>query len=56
MGFIYIIIIPVAIHLKCVYYDKASGEIVDDHEHNSKIKKHNCECDIVYKSKLTMWL
>jgi hypothetical protein len=30
MGFIYIIVIPILIHFKCVYYDKASGYLDND--------------------------
>lgn len=56
MGFIYIIIIPVVIHVKCVYFDLASGEILDEPEHNCVIKRHRCECDLVYKSRWTQWL
>ena len=34
LGYIYIILFPIAIHLKCVFYDRSSGVIEDDEEWN----------------------
>lgn len=51
MSLFYVIIIPVAIHLKCLYMDKSSGYIDGDYEYNKQIIQNNCECDLVYPSK-----
>lgn len=51
MSLFYVIIIPVAIHLKCLYYDRSAGYIKDDDEHNKQIVQNACECDLTYSSK-----
>ena len=51
MSLFYVIIIPVAIHLKCLYIDKSAGYIEGDYEHNKQIVQNSCECDLVYPSK-----
>ena len=54
--FISVIVAPIWIHLKCLYYDKSSGYIVGDEERNSEIIMNPCQCHAVYKSKWTMYL
>lgn len=51
MSLFYVIIIPVAIHLKCVYFDKSSGYVHCEYDDNRKIVQNACECEIVYPSK-----
>jgi hypothetical protein len=51
MSLFYVIIIPVAIHLKCIYFDRSAGYVEGDYEHNKGIVQNSCECDIVYPSK-----
>jgi hypothetical protein len=56
VSFIYILIVIVGIHLKCVFYDRTSGYIENDPEWNNRIVQNACECDIVYKNKFMLYL
>lgn len=42
VGYTYVVIIPIWIHLKCVWYDKSSGTVEGDEERNSQIKPNYC--------------
>ena len=55
VGYTYVVIIPIWIHLKCVWYDKSSGTVEGDEERNSQIKPNYCECENHYRSKFTLY-
>ena len=42
VGYIYVIIIPIWIHPKCVWYDKSSGAIEGDEESKKVIEQNFC--------------
>jgi len=56
IGYMFAIFIPIWIHLKCLHYDKSSGFIKDEDERNMEIVMNDCECDLVYSSRWTMYL
>ena len=56
VGYIYVIIIPIWIHLKCVWFDKSSGAIEGDEESKKEIEQNFCECENTYRSKFTKYL
>ena len=56
VGYSYVIVIPIWIHLKCVWYDRSSGQVKDDPEHNALIEPNLCECNNEYRSKWTLYL
>ena len=37
VGYSYVIVIPIGIHLKCLWKDRSSGFVDDDDEHNQGI-------------------
>jgi hypothetical protein len=55
-GYCNSILLPIIMHLKCIYYDKSSGSIGNDHEHNAQIVKNGCHCEHHYSSKWTLYL
>lgn len=56
VSYIYVLLIPIIIHFKCVYFDKSSGTIIGDEEHNMQICPNSCECENTYQSKWTLYL
>ena len=52
---LYVYLTPVFIHLSCLYRERSSGEIEGDDEHNAQIVPNECECEVKYRSKWTMW-
>ena len=56
VGFLYVIMIPIWIHLKCIWYDKSSGTIEGDDDWNREVVPHICECKNHYKYKWTLYL
>ena len=56
IGYTYVVIVPIWIHLKCVWYDKTSGTVEGDEERNSQVKPNECECENHYRSKWTLYL
>ena len=44
IAFSYVLVIPVWIHLKCVWFDRSSGTIKGDDEWNSQIVPNKCLC------------
>jgi hypothetical protein len=48
--------IPILIHLKCLHFDRSCGYIKGDDERNLSIVSNECECDLVYRSKYTLWV
>ena len=56
LGYIYIILFPIYVHLKCIYSDKSCGFIENDEEWNSKIVPNVCECDNSYSAKWKLYL
>ena len=56
LGYIFTMFIPIFIHLKCLHFDHSSGYIKGDDERNLSIVSNECECDLVYRSKYTLWL
>jgi hypothetical protein len=56
IGYIYVIIVPIWIHLKCVWVDHHSGYIEADEEWNAKIEPNPCHCNCSYSSKWTLYL
>ena len=56
VGYFYIIAIPIAVHFKCVWFNKSSGFIENDEERNSEVKLNQCECDNSYKSKWSLYI
>jgi uncharacterized protein YybS (DUF2232 family) len=42
IAFVYVIIIPIWIHFKCVWYDRSSGFIENDPEWNKDLTPNNC--------------
>jgi hypothetical protein len=56
VGYLYVILIPVWMHLKCVWVDRSSGTIEGDEEWNQRIQKNICECENHYSSKWTLYL
>lgn len=51
LGYLYIIVLPIVVHLKCIYFDKSSGFIEDDEEWNNNIVQNVCQCDNSYSKK-----
>jgi hypothetical protein len=56
LGYLFTMFIPILIHLKCLHFDHSSGYIKGDDERNLSIMGNECECDLVYRSKYTLWL
>ena len=56
LGYIYIILFPIYVHLKCIYSDRSCGFIENDEEWNSKIVLNVCECDNSYSTKWKLYL
>ena len=56
LGFLYLLMMPIVMHLKCVYYDRSSGFIRGGDESNMEIRLNSCECDVTYASKWTLWI
>lgn len=56
LGYLFSMFIPILIHLKCLHFDHSGGYIKGDDERNLCILSNECECDLVYESKTTMWL
>jgi H+/Cl- antiporter ClcA len=54
-GYCNSILLPILLHLKCVHYDRSSGTIEGDHEHNAQITPNGCQCDHRYSSKWTLY-
>ena len=42
LGYVYIILFPIYVHFKCVFFDRSSGAIVDDEEWNSTLVPNAC--------------
>lgn len=55
IGYLFAIFIPIWIHLKCLHYDKSSGFIEDDEDRNMEVVLNDCECNITYRSKYTLY-
>ena len=55
-GFALFFLMPICIHLKCVFLDRSSGRIRGDEEWNQSIRPNSCRCDNVYRSKATLYL
>ena len=55
IGYIYVMVIPIWIHLKCVWYDKSSGTVEGDEQRNRQVVPNMCECDNHYRSKYTLY-
>ena len=51
LGYVYIILIPIYMHLKCIYYDRSSGLIEDDEDWNRSLVQNCCECSVVFSAK-----
>ena len=49
------LIFPVWIHLKCVFYDRSSGQIEGDDQWNASIEPNECKCEVVYGSKWALY-
>jgi len=45
LGYSNVIIIPIWVHLKCLWWDRSSGKIEGDEEWNSKMTTNACSCD-----------
>lgn len=43
LGYSNVIVVPIWIHLKCLW-DRNSGHIEDDFDHNLQLKPNCCEC------------
>jgi hypothetical protein len=56
IGYIYVIIIPVWVHLKCVFFDRTGGQIEGDEDWNARIKPNPCHCECSYTSKAWLYL
>ena len=56
IAFSYVIVIPIWIHLKCIWYDRSSGTIEGNEEWNKKIIFNSCQCNARYKSKWLLYL
>lgn len=56
VGFTYVIVIPIWVHFKCVFYDFSSGWVEGDDERNLQIKLNSCECNNHYVSRWTLYL
>ena len=55
IAFSYVLVIPVWIHLKCVWVDRSSGTIEGDDEWNMQIMPNKCECQRHYSSKWALY-
>ena len=55
LGYLYIIVLPIWVHLKCIYFDKSSGFIEDDEEWNKNIVQNVCQCDNSYSKKWKLY-
>jgi len=42
IGYLYVILIPIFMHFKCVWFAKHSGTIEGDEEWNKKITPNHC--------------
>ena len=42
VGYTYVVIVPIWIHLKCVWYDKTSGTVEGYEERNKQIQPNVC--------------
>jgi hypothetical protein len=51
-----VILFPITLHLKCVFFDKSSGYVLGDEDRNQQIQPNKCMCDITYRSKWHLWL
>ena len=56
LGYFYVILIPIWVHLKCIYFNRSSGFIENDEEWNSKIVLNECECHQNYSAKWKLYL
>jgi hypothetical protein len=56
LGYLFSMFIPIMIHLKCIHFDHSGGYIKGDNDRNLSILSNECECDLVYVSKYTLWL
>jgi hypothetical protein len=56
VGFTYVILIPIWLHLKCLLYDNSCGYIEGDEERNALVKLNACECNKSYSSRFTFYL
>jgi hypothetical protein len=55
LGYIYVILIPIWIHFKCVWVNRSSGTIERDDAWNNKIRPNICECQVHYCSKWMLY-
>lgn len=56
LGYCNSLLLPIFLHLKCIYYNKTSGTINDDHEHNAQITQNSCKCEHHYSSRWSLYL
>ena len=57
IGFLCMVFVPIAVHLKCVWIDRSSGQIESaSEEENNLIQSNKCECNNGYKSKMSMYI
>jgi hypothetical protein len=55
IGYVYAFLIPICMHLKCVYFDCSSGFIKGESDHNLAIRLNECECENQYSSKWSLY-
>jgi hypothetical protein len=42
LGYLFIVLFPIIIHFKCIYFDRSGGTIEDNPEWNSQLVPNDC--------------
>ena len=42
IGYIFVFVLPIWVHLKCIWYDRSGGRIQDNEDWNSVVKPNGC--------------
>jgi hypothetical protein len=56
MGYTVAIVFPIWLHLKCIWYDRSSGCILNDEDWNRRLKPNKCGCLTRYSSRFVLYI